>query len=177
SETQPPTRHFCYPPPLVPSPAPYFIEIQRLAGGGTPRLDLYNFFTIGDGSIQYSVTSGSVTEPATSPSVMAVGAICWQNNALESFSSQGPTIDGRTKPDIAGQDATSSSVYGLASGCFAGFPGTSASAPHVTGAAALVLQTNPTFTPAELQAFLEGRALELGAAGKDNQFGSGRLWR
>ena len=39
---------------------------------------------------------------------MAVGAICWESSALESFSSQGPTIDFRVlKPDIAGQDRTS----------------------------------------------------------------------
>jgi subtilisin family serine protease len=107
---------------------------------------------------------------------MAVGAICWQTDALESFSSQGPTIDNRVKPDIAGQDRTSSSVYGGAAGCTGGFPGTSASAPHVAGAAALVAEANPGFTPAQIQTFLESRALDRGAAGKDNQFGWGRLW-
>src|SRR5437899_3667437 len=99
-----------------------------------------------------------MTEPESSPNALAVGAICWQTNALESFSSQGPTIDGGVKPDIAGQDATSSGTYGAASGCGAGFLGTSAGAPHVAGAAALILQANPTFTPPQIQNLLETRA-------------------
>src|SRR5439155_372524 len=37
-------------------------------------------------------------------------------------------------------------------------------------------QANPAFSPADLQAFLEGRATELGASGKDNAYGSGKLW-
>src|SRR5207245_5655705 len=92
---------------------------------------------------------------------------------------RGPTIDGRAKPDITGFDATSSPVYGSASGWGAGFRGTSASAPHVSGAAALVLQANPSFAPAQVQSFLEGRAISpvpLGPGGKDNGYGAGRLW-
>src|SRR5439155_1634976 len=31
-------------------------------------------------------------------------------------------------------------------------------------------------TPAQIQSFLEGRAVDLGTVGKDNQYGSGKLW-
>ena len=110
-----------------------------------PRFDL---FVLASGqALEYIVPRGSIIEPATSPHAMAVGAICWLTDALEPFSSQGPTIDGRTKPDIAGQDRTSSSVYGGASGCAGGFPGTSASAPHVAGAAALVSRSQSRVHP------------------------------
>jgi subtilisin family serine protease len=56
-----------------------------------------------------------------------------------------------------------------------GFYGTSASAPHVTGAAALVLEAFPSFSPAQVQSWLEARALDLGDVGRDNLYGAGRL--
>jgi hypothetical protein len=82
----------------------------------------------------------------------------------------------RTKPDIAGQDSQSSATYGNFSGCgTTGFAGTSASTPTVAGAAALVKQANPAFTPAQIRSFLTGRAIDQGTPGADNQFGAGRL--
>jgi hypothetical protein len=95
---------------------------------------------------------------------------------VESFSSQGPTIDGRIKPDIAGPDGVSSGTYGSSPACNgAGFYGTSAAAPHVGGAAALVKQANPSFSPAQLQSFLVDRAVDLPPVGRDNGTGSGKL--
>jgi len=151
-----------------------YLAIHRYSGAGSHRFDL--FVRSGGALVGFITAAGSITEPASSPSAMAVGALCWQNDALEAYSSQGPTIDGRVKPDIAGQDAVSSATYGSFSSCgSSGFSGTSASAPHVAGAAALVKQAYPSYTPAQLQAFLEGRATNLGAAGKDNAYGAGKL--
>jgi hypothetical protein len=45
-----------------------------------------------------------------------------------------------------------------------------------SGAAALVLSANPAYTPAQIQSFLEGRAIDMGSSGKDNEFGHGRLY-
>jgi subtilisin family serine protease len=137
----------------------------------SPRID----FVMTAGSLEYQAAAGSVTDPATSPSALAVGALCWQNEALEPYSSQGPTIDGRVKPDITGQDSVSSGTYGPFSACPSGFAGTSAASPEVAGAAALVKQQNPAFGPNELQAFLERSVIDLGALGKDDQYGSGQL--
>lgn len=152
----------------------FYLAIRRFLASGTPRFDL--FFAGESSEPQYVTVAGSVTEPGSSPNTMSAGAICWQNDALETFSSQGPTIDNRTKPDIAGQDGVSSGTYGNFSTCgTSGFSGTSASSPHAAGAAALVKQANPGFSPAQLQSFLEGRAVDLGPTGKDNSFGSGKL--
>ena len=108
--------------------------------------------------------------------VTEVGAICFQNDSLEPYSSRGPTIDARIKPDIAGQDAVTSGVYGAFSTCgSSGFTGTSAASPHTAGAAALAKQVNPSLTASQLRSFLQGRAGELGAAGADNLFGAGKL--
>ena len=34
-----------------------------------------------------------------------MGALCWQTTQLEPYSSVGPTIDGRTKPDLVAPDS------------------------------------------------------------------------
>ena len=148
--------------------------IKRFSGTGTPRMDL--FTNNGVFSTQYSVPSSSILDPGASTSVFTAGAICFQNDSLEPYSSRGPTIDGRIKPDIAGQDAVTSGVYGVFSTCGgSGFTGTSAASPHTAGAAALVKQVNPSLTALQLRSFLRGRAGELGTAGPDNLFGAGKL--
>jgi subtilisin family serine protease len=136
-----------------------------------PRLDLFSESP----SLQYQTAAGSVTDPATSPAALAVGALCWQSNALEPYSSQGPTIDGRVKPDIAGHDSVSGATYGPFTSCPSAFAGTSAASPEVAGAAALVKQAHPTWKANQIQEFLEKSALDLGAPGKDNQYGAGQL--
>lgn len=53
--------------------------------------------------------------------------------------------------------------------------GTSMAAPHVAGAAALLLEENPHLTPAQVKDVLEENADDLGAPGWDNIYGWGRV--
>ena len=105
------------------------------------------------------------------------------NSTVEFFSSQGPTIDGRTKPDITGIDGVSVT----AAGSFVNpFFGTSAAAPHVAGIAALALQGAPCLLSgktgalasddarARLRGLLVNNAVRLGAGLPNNTFGYGR---
>ncbi|TMC44067.1 MAG: hypothetical protein E6J23_08755 [Chloroflexi bacterium] len=167
-----PREAFCY-PNLDPSTTTYHLGIWRASGTASPRIDLF----VAGAKLDRSVPTGSVVEPATSPSVISVGAACWQTGLVDSYSSRGPTIDGRIKPDLLGPSEVSTATYGAAAGCSktTGFPGTSSSAPHVAGAAALVLQANPTFTPQQVRSFLMSTARDGGVPGLDNDYGSGLL--
>jgi hypothetical protein len=113
-----------------------------------------------------AAAAGSMLQPSTSPWVLAVGAAWWKDGSIEPFSSRGPTIDGRQKPDLIGYDGTSSDISDVESDQYDqntgdpiagthGFYGTSAAAPHVAGAAALIAAANPNMDAGEIEAFLE----------------------
>lgn len=121
------------------------------------------------GNIEYAVAEGSLGIPADSVEAISVGATVAGTDALLAASSQGPTNDGRIKPDLTAFSGVSTQSYGSA-----GFSGTSAAAPHAAGALGLIKSKTP-YTAARLRAILEKRALDLGPAGKDNLFGWGRL--
>ncbi|MDQ2912285.1 MAG: S8 family serine peptidase [Chloroflexota bacterium] len=167
-----PREGFCY-QNLNPADTTFRLGVWRASGIGTPRIDLF----ISVSRLDNPVAAGSVVEPATVASVIAVGAACWQDGLVDIYSSRGPTIDGRIKPDILGPSEVSTATYGRAFGCSrtVGFPGTSSSAPHVAAAAALVLEVNPSFSPAQVRSFLMSASTDGGAPGPDNDYGSGLL--
>jgi PKD repeat protein len=55
------------------------------------------------------------------------------------------------------------------------FFGTSAAAPHAAAVAALMLEASPSATPAQLQSALQASAIDMGAAGFDNDHGAGLI--
>ena len=162
-----------------PTSASFSVVIARVSATTNPRFDTYIEHVPNS---EFVTPAGSVILPGTSPYALTVGATCVSNDVLESFSGRGPTIDGRLKPEITGPDGTTGQVtnsitpYGPRSAsCTSGFTGTSASAPHVAGAAALLLSANPGLDANHLQSALLGMTIDAGAAGPDNSFGWGRL--
>ncbi len=119
--------------------------------------------------IEYYEPTGSLLIPADSPYAVTVGAVDWSDDTYHTYSSQGPTSDGRIKPDLCAPSGVSTESKGAT-----GFSGTSASAPHVAGAFALLKGKLP-YTLDQINSILEARAKDLGAGGKDNQYGYGRL--
>ncbi len=141
-------------------------------GAGTGG-DVLELLTNG-AQLEYSSVAFSATQPisdSSNPGVLSVGAIDpWQGTGLANYSSQGPTNDGRVKPDISAPSGLTTVTYGATN-----FNGTSAAAPVVAGAAALVVQSGLAAGPQAVRAFLTGAALERGAAGPDNGYGWGEV--
>jgi minor extracellular serine protease Vpr len=84
-----------------------------------------------------------------------------RSGVITSFSSAGPTnFDHRLKPDVAapGGQILSSTLREFAGAPFAVFDGTSMAAPHVAGAAALLLQQHPGWTPGQVKSALMSSA-------------------
>jgi hypothetical protein len=124
------------------------------------------------------VSERSLVFPGDSPDAITVGAVDVTSYNLEVYSSRGPTFGpggacagGSTKPDITAYARISTVSFGPKM-----FAGTSPAIPHVAGAAALLFEAFPDYTVDELQADLEANAIDRGSSGKDNLYGSGRLY-
>ena len=105
---------------------------------------------------------------STSPGVLLVGATPLSaTTSLAEYSSRGPLVDGTIKPDIVGISEIRSAVTDAISG------GTSFSAPHVAGLAALVKQRNPWFTPAQVASYLKDNAVSRGVTSPNASWGHG----
>ena len=112
---------------------------------------------------------------------------------LANFSSPGPTRDGRIKPDVAGPGTA---IISARTGDVAGVcatpdldvgglthtasQGTSMSAPHVSGAVALLFQKYGALTPTQVRTILHDRAIVDGfvtafGAAPNKDFGWGKL--
>ena len=102
--------------------------------------------------------------------VIAVGAIDPPDGGvIGAYSSQGPTNDGGLAPDVAAPSGFFSSVY---NGSFAG---TSASAPVVAGAAALLLDAGLAVNPPTLGDLIRNFTVDRGPSGADDIYGHGEF--
>jgi subtilisin family serine protease len=120
----------------------------------------------------------TVGSPGAADAALTVGAVDSGDN-LAFFSSRGPRVgDAALKPDITapGVDITAarSSTSGLPGGAYTDLSGTSMATPHVAGAAAIMVQRRPTWTPAQLKAALMGSAAPQASTRVFGQ-GAGRL--
>lgn len=96
-----------------------------------------------------------ITAPADGDSVLAVGAVA-SDSVLTSFSSRGPTADGRMKPNVVAQGAASV-VCDLQNGIRLA-NGTSFASPILAGMAASVWSAMPEITSMELFNFIQESA-------------------
>jgi serine protease AprX len=95
-----------------------------------------------------------ITAPGDGFNTITVGAV-YSSNKVTSFSSRGPTYDGRIKPDILAQG---SGVFAVSASGFTryntGFAGTSAAAPLACGVVGLLLSAHPYLTNVQVRDIL-----------------------
>jgi serine protease AprX len=124
----------------------------------------YHSFETKDGSYE-GYTAFSITDPGNADSVITVGAThrSWPHTyGVSFFSSRGPTGDGRMKPDlVAPGERIRSCVPGDA---WKELDGTSMAAPHVSGAAAMLMARHAELIgqPRQIKRILCETATDLG---------------
>ncbi len=126
--------------------------------------------------LQHYSAGHHITNPAEgrNPGMLAVAAThWWDTEYIADYSSRGPALDGRIKPDITGVACARNATLGRRPGSACWFGGTSQASPHVAGLAALVKQRFPNYTPEQVANYLQQNATERGTAGKDSVWGHG----
>lgn len=127
----------------------------------------FTLFVVSGPNLGEFHSAASLAQPADCSGVIAVGAINLSDMPA-GFSSEGPSTDGRLKPEIAAPSLVTTSLS-------ATFSGTSAAAPHAGGALALLLGANPDLDAGQiLDMFLAG-AHDVHVAGFDSRTGWGRV--
>jgi subtilisin family serine protease len=122
--------------------------------------------------------ASTVGSPGCARWVITIGAVD-DTDKVTSFSSRGPTADGRVKPDLVfpGAGIVAAQADGTALGPviapgYVQLSGTSMATPHATGGVALMRQAGPDLTANQVKWALMTTALELGES--PNAQGSGR---
>ena len=102
--------------------------------------------------------------PADAMQVLTCGAVD-SAGAIASFSSDGPSADGRVKPEILALGVTTATVNSTNTTGLTGVSGTSLSTPLLAGAVACLLQARPDFTVDSLRTALFATASRSDASG------------
>ena len=123
--------------------------------------------SINGGTNAVDITNNRVI-PASFPECVVVGSTN-QNKVKAESSNYGTTLD----IVAPGVEIWSSKVNEKKEDVYGKMTGTSMSAPHVSGEAAMLLMTNSGKSPAQIESMIQSNAIDLGAAGRDDYYGYG----
>ncbi|MFD9704220.1 S8 family serine peptidase [Lentzea sp. NPDC059081] len=156
---------------------------MSLSGPDTPEVDPVEqavdeltarygtLFVIGAGN---SGSPGTVGSPSTAEAALSVGAVD-RDDQLASFSSKGPRIgDSGLKPEVTAPGVGIVAAAAGTNGGHVAASGTSMATPHVAGAAALLRQEHPEWTPAQVKSALATTAKPTAGVSAFDQ-GAGRI--
>ncbi|MCL6642674.1 MAG: S8 family serine peptidase, partial [Candidatus Bipolaricaulota bacterium] len=185
--------------------------IRVTASSGNGRIDGWAVFGANEFDPPYGNTDMTVGSPGTATKILTVGAYTTKNQwadkcgrswqtfetlqAIASFSSKGPTRDGRTKPDITAPGTMIASVLSkdvTGTSCPGGsnsplvltsdntywiLQGTSMATPHTIGGVALLLQQNHNLNWSDIKNIVQSNARtdSFTGATPNNTWGAGKL--
>jgi len=121
--------------------------ISTLAARRAARLGMVVCNSAGNSGM-VALPANTLGAPADADSILTVGAVS-SSGTRASFSSVGPTADGRIKPDIMAQGVSVRSASSSGNN-YTNASGTSLSCPLIAGVAALVLSAHPNLTPMQV---------------------------
>ncbi|MEC8519506.1 MAG: S8 family peptidase [Candidatus Thermoplasmatota archaeon] len=104
-----------------------------------------------------SAAPGTIGTPGGAEDVITVGALN-KNTAIAEYSSEGPTEEGRVKPNVAFVGSDVMSAQHNSGDGYVAFSGTSMATPGVAGTVALMLQANPDLSPFDVRNILQETA-------------------
>jgi serine protease AprX len=130
----------------------------RITNGADYAASLGIFVVNSAGNSGFNASHNTLGAPADGDSVIAVGSVTSSGNR-SSFSSVGPTVDGRIKPDLMAMGSSNYVACNSSNTCYSSWgSGTSWSCPMVAGAAALLLEADPSLTPMQLASLMKNTA-------------------
>ena len=136
---------------------------------------------VGVGMMRFNEEWPHILVPADGRHVLAVG-MADANGYVSNWSSPGPTFDGRVKPDVLALGTSNLTPIPWTTDLYYNAWGTDMAVPLVTGAAALLLQQNPTLTPLQVNEALRETASRALLPDNDygwgviDAYGAGRYW-
>lgn len=148
---------------------PVCVECERLVGNGivvVAAAGNNGHLKKGqENSLDDRYESMTITDPGNAEAVITVGSThrtSPHDYGVSYFSSRGPTGDGRSKPDLVAPGEKIEST--IPDGGIIALDGTSMAAPHVSGAAALLMARNGELVgrPARIKQVLCDSATDLG---------------
>jgi hypothetical protein len=160
--------------------SPYVSYSWQSMNGNTCRITIAADLAVGRGIVVvnsagnegYNSSHNTLGAPADGDSVIAVGAVT-STGDRSSFSSVGPTVDGRIKPDVMamGSSVTVASTYNTTG--YTTSSGTSFSGPLAGGVASLILCAMPNLTPMQVRDAMRNTASNSNSP--NNEYGWGIL--
>ena len=101
--------------------------------------------------------SAQIGTPGSAEDAITVGALD-KNSAIAIYSSQGPTEEGRVKPNVAYVGSNVMSVAFNTGDQYTDMSGTSMATPGAAGVAALMYQANPDLSPFDIKNIMQETA-------------------
>jgi minor extracellular serine protease Vpr len=127
----------------------------------------------------YNTSSHTLNVYACGTGYFGVGAHSKTSGSIYSGCSEGPTMDGRTKPDLSAPNSAYA-PSNTSTTSYASLGGTSGAAPHMAGALALLLEQYPDLSPENAKSlfidavYTDAVTASYGAE-PNNRFGYGKL--